>query len=123
MSKLSNALTIERDEYVYRSYLCLGQYNILQNEIKDNAPHGLQAIKLLCNYICNQNADNNSDNENIIGALHKLLTTPSSNQSTGLYYAVATIKLYENNLKEALGLVKNSPSIELYVLHVHHYVS
>ena len=91
----------------------MGQYNILQNEIKDNAPPGLQAIKLLCNYINNQNADNTSDNEDINDALNKLITTPQSNATSGLYYAVATVKLYENNLKEALGLVRNTSSVEL----------
>ena len=49
LNRLPSHLTTEKEEYVYRSYLALGQHHIILNEIKDgtNTPISLQAIKLL----------------------------------------------------------------------------
>ncbi len=38
LHKLSAALVSEKEEYVYRCYLALGQYQIILSEIKDNSP-------------------------------------------------------------------------------------
>lgn len=35
---------------VYRSYIELGQYDVVQSEIGDSAPTALQAVKLLATY-------------------------------------------------------------------------
>ena len=36
---------------VYRSYIALGQYDIVQSEIADDAQPALQAVKLLGSYM------------------------------------------------------------------------
>ena len=54
------SLKIERDEFVYRSYIGLGQYGIVLNEIKEGAPLRLQAIKLLASYLDNPEANRES---------------------------------------------------------------
>ncbi len=38
LHKISPALVAEKEEYVYRSYLALGQHHIILTEIKDNHP-------------------------------------------------------------------------------------
>ena len=35
---------------IYRSYIALGQYDIVQDEIKEDAQTALQAVKLLATY-------------------------------------------------------------------------
>jgi hypothetical protein len=37
LNKLPSHLVIEKQEYVYRSYIALEQYHIVMNEIKENA--------------------------------------------------------------------------------------
>ena len=38
LNRLSPNLVIEKEEYVYRCYLAMGQSNILVSEIKDSKP-------------------------------------------------------------------------------------
>jgi coatomer protein complex subunit epsilon len=47
--RLPANLVTEKEEYVYRSYLALGQFHIILGEIKDTAstPISLRAVKLL----------------------------------------------------------------------------
>jgi hypothetical protein len=51
-SRLSDALKAERDSFVYRSYIAMGQSNVVVDEVKDNAdtPTPLLAVKLLAKY-------------------------------------------------------------------------
>jgi coatomer protein complex subunit epsilon len=46
LNRIQSKLLLERDEYVYRSYLGLGQFNIVLNEIAEKSI-GLKAVKLL----------------------------------------------------------------------------
>jgi coatomer protein complex subunit epsilon len=48
LSRIPAALHPERDEFVYRSYLALGQHNIVLSEVKDapSTPIGSFNIKL-----------------------------------------------------------------------------
>jgi len=52
-------LKVEKDEFVYRSYIGLGQYGIVLNEVKEDAPVRLQAVKLLAEYF--EAKDKNSE--------------------------------------------------------------
>ncbi len=38
LNKINAGLVAEKEEYIYRSYLSLGQSDIILNEIKDNHP-------------------------------------------------------------------------------------
>ena len=92
LGKLTQVLLIEKDEFVYRSYLALGQYNILMTEIKDvdTTPLSLKSIKLLCKYImCNNKTNTDTTAEKY-----------------------ATMLLYEDNNKDALRQVFNSNTLE-----------
>jgi len=52
-NRLSDELKVERDEFVYRSYLGQGQFAIVISEVEDDAPPNLQAVKLLARYLHN----------------------------------------------------------------------
>lgn len=118
LGRLNNALTIEKDEYVYRSYLALGQYDILMSEIKDTAPLGLRAIRLLCAYTMNNNSSNSSPQkaEECMQQLNDLQNAPNAAACTSLQYCAATMWLTEDNSKEALKCVYNATHIELRTL-------
>ena len=53
LGRLSEALKIESKEFVYRSYIALGQFNIVIDEVSDSpsTPSSLQAVKLLARYL------------------------------------------------------------------------
>lgn len=116
MGKLSQNLLIEKDEFVYRSYLALGQYNILTSEIKDNesTPLSLKCIKLLCNYIMcnNKTVDTSAEKQQIIVTLLGYEAEAAKTNCKAFYIVYATILLYEDNNKDALKQVFYSNTLE-----------
>ena len=53
LNRLSDELKVERDEFVYRSYVGQGQYALVISEVDDDAPPNLRAVKLLAEYLEN----------------------------------------------------------------------
>jgi len=53
LNRLSDELKVERDEFVYRSYVGQGQYALVISEVDDDAPVNLRAVKLLAEYLEN----------------------------------------------------------------------
>lgn len=51
ISNLSEEESIERDCFVYRSYIALGSHQLVINEIDSSAATPLQAVKLLALYL------------------------------------------------------------------------
>merc|ERR1719352_4423 len=49
-TSLSSSDAIEKDCYVYRSYIALGSYQLVLDEIPDDSPSQLQAVKELARY-------------------------------------------------------------------------
>jgi len=47
---LTEAEIIERDFYVHRSYVCMGQHALVTTQITDDAATALQGVKLLARY-------------------------------------------------------------------------
>lgn len=61
---------IERDAFVYRSYIAVGNYSVVLDEIKEGrgTPTDLIAVKLLATYLANAAA-----RETAVVAAHALL--------------------------------------------------
>ena len=117
LGKLTQVLLIEKDEFVYRSYLALGQYNILMTEIKDvdTTPLSLKSIKLLCKYImCNNktNTDTTAEKEEIMNLMNNYESEAGKNNCKVFFVVYATMLLYEDNNKDALRQVFNSNTLE-----------
>ena len=66
---------IERDVFVYRSYIAVGNYSVVLDEIKDSrtTPVDLQAVKLLAIYLSNPDA-----RETAVVTAHQLLEDTGS---------------------------------------------
>lgn len=120
LARLSPTLTLERDEFVYRSYLLLGQYNILQDEIKDGAPLGLLGIRLLCKYTCllNSHGDTEAEKSACMGELQELQAMPNALQCKVLQTVGATLHLLAGEVKDALKCVYTSNYIEHKVMSI-----
>ena len=53
ITRINDGLKIEKETFVYRSYVALGQYNVVLDEVSDdgNTATGLRAVKLLAKYM------------------------------------------------------------------------
>lgn len=50
MKKCPSNLVTEKSEYMYRSYLALGQYDVVTSEINDNSALSLRGVKV-CSFL------------------------------------------------------------------------
>lgn len=121
LNRLPNALAIEKDEFVYRCYLALGQYNILQSEIKDSesTPIGLRCVKLLGQYVVANNTSNEAsaaEREGLMSTLREMGANSAVASHRTYLLVAATMHLYEGGTKEALRYIDSSASIEHKVL-------
>lgn len=106
LSRVSQALQKETKEYVYRSYLALGQSNIVISEVKDSAPAPLKAIKALASFVLNGSSGIDSFKSQLV----ELLATDATNNT--MIIIAATLSVYDDNLKEAMSYLTNEKSLE-----------
>jgi len=93
-SRLTDELKIERDEFVYRAYVGLGQYSLVTGEVEDDAPASHRAVKLLASYC-------SGDAEGAVAAAHGLLTEKDSRDDATAQLMAAIIYEREDLMKEA----------------------
>mmetsp|Transcript_4254 Transcript_4254/g.5848 ORF Transcript_4254/g.5848 Transcript_4254/m.5848 type:complete len:298 (+) Transcript_4254:21-914(+) len=120
LSKLSSVLIAEKEEYIYRSFLALGQYGVVTSEIKENKPNtsvGLRAIKLLATYL-----ENPSNNEIVMLQMKEWLSNPVASGNKTVQIIAATLFMYEDNMKEAFKVIKSGSSMEQHALLVQMYL-
>jgi len=127
LSKLKDSnLLKEKEELVYRSYLALGQYNIILDEIKDTptTSYGLKGIKLLATYLTNP-----SSKDTIIATVSSLLVeanmavTATGNSSLNTLATIAAIlHMHDDNVKEAIKCVHKAANLEQHALLVQLYI-
>jgi coatomer subunit epsilon len=108
---LPEQLRIERDEYVYRSYIALGQPNVVISEVKESAPTSLQAVKLLATYEAQPDAK-----DIVLMTLTEWLDDQTSGNNPTLQLIAATIYCKEDNLKEAIRAIRNGVTMEQIAL-------
>lgn len=123
--KDSNLLK-EKEELVYRSYLALGQYNIILDEIKDtpSTSYGLKGIKLLATYLSNP-----SSKDAVISTVNDLLLeantaiTATGNSSLNTLAIISSIlHMHDDNVKEAMKCVHKAANMEQHALLVQLYI-
>ncbi|KAK4361391.1 hypothetical protein RND71_020343 [Anisodus tanguticus] len=94
---LSQDDAVERDTLVYRSYIALGSYQLVINEIDASAATPLQAVKLLALYL--STPDNK---ETAIASLHELLGDPAIGSNPILRLIAGIVFMHEQDYNEAL---------------------
>lgn len=110
MNRLNDALQIERDTYVYRSYVALGQYDVVLDEVKDesNTPTGLLAVKLLAKYLSQE-----GEREGVLQTIKEWQTDPQHGNNTTLQIVASLVYGNEGDFKSALGAVRNGTTLEM----------
>ncbi|XP_031247544.1 coatomer subunit epsilon-1-like [Pistacia vera] len=104
---------VERDCLVYRSYIALGSYQLVVNEIDDSAATPLQAVKLLALYL--SNPDNK---ESTISSLKEWLADPAIGNNSTLRLIAGIIFMHEEDYNEALKHTNAGGTMELHALNV-----
>ena len=111
LSRLSSdALRIERDEYVFRSYIALGQAQLVVSEVKETAPVSLQAVKLLATYT--SGGANAATSETAVLTLNEWLADPAHANNPSLKLVAAIVFMGEDHLKDALKAVRQGATLE-----------
>ena len=99
----------EKEEYIYKSFLALGQYSIILGEIKDNAniSVGKRSIRLMASFLSDP-----SNREIASLQMKEWLSDPVASQNKTLQTMAATMFVHEDNVKEAFRVLKNGSNIE-----------
>lgn len=114
---LSSEDAIERDTYVHRSYIALGSYQLVINEIDSSAPTGLQAVKLLAMYLSFP-----ENKEATIGSLQEWLSDAAIGSNPTLRLIAGIIYMHEKDYSEALKHTNSGGTMELNALNVQIYM-
>ncbi|XP_065013808.1 coatomer subunit epsilon-1-like isoform X1 [Musa acuminata AAA Group] len=106
---------LERDVLVHRSYIALGSYQLVINEIDSSAPTALQAVKLLALYL--------SENKKAaISSLQEWFSHAEISNNPILRLIAGTIYMYEQDYNEALKHTNSGGSMELHALNVQIFI-
>lgn len=112
--RIPATLVGEKEEYIYRCFLALGQYSVITSEIKEkpNTSVGLRAIKLLAAYF--ESPDRNR--EIALQQLNEWLSDPIASVNKTVMMIAATFFIHEDNIKEAFKIIKNGSNLEQHAL-------
>ncbi|TMW64659.1 hypothetical protein Poli38472_011539 [Pythium oligandrum] len=117
LNHVRDALRHERDVYVYRAHLGLGNYGLVLESIPDAAttPIALSAIKLWATYL------NGGDKEMIELTLKEWLADHTSGENPHLLLVAGMIFSREGKLSDALSVLTKGNTLEhmLYIVHLY----
>ncbi|KAF5198960.1 Coatomer subunit epsilon-2 [Thalictrum thalictroides] len=113
VQNLSEEDSIERDCLVYRSYIALGSYQLVINEIDSSQPTPLQAVKLLALYLSGP-----QNKETTISSLQEWLSDAAIGNNPVLRLVAGTIFMHEQDYNEALKHTNTGGTMELHALNV-----
>lgn len=123
--KDSNLLK-EKEEIVYRSYLAMGQYNIILDEIKDTptTSYGLKGIKLLATFLSNPATKDTviSTVNNLLQEANTAITATGNSSLNTLSIIAAILHMHDDNVKEAMKCVHKAANLEQHALLVQLYI-
>nr|SVE72457.1 EOG090X0A8E [Daphnia similis] len=110
--KLNNTFQkLERDVFVYRSYIALKKYGVVINEIHGVSPQELQPLKQLAEYLSQP-----SKRESIVLKLDQQVSGNIDVNNHVFLLVAATIYYNENNYETALKVLHQSDNLECRAL-------
>jgi len=110
---------IERDTFLYRSYISQRNYKIVLDEIDPHkAPLALQAVRTIALYLSNSI----ENREIVLDSLKTWMGESSSASNPTLLLIYGTVLSLEGNIEEAMRAVHSSHSLEGIALLVQLYI-
>ncbi|XP_051128992.1 coatomer subunit epsilon-1-like [Andrographis paniculata] len=113
IANLSSEAEIERDTLVYRSYIALGSFQLVINEVDSSAATPLQAVKLLAEYLSGP-----ENKENVISSLNEWLADPAVGNNVILRLIAGIVFMHEQDYNEALKHTNTGGTLDLHALNV-----
>jgi coatomer protein complex subunit epsilon len=109
LNRLNDTLKVEKDVYVYRSYIAMGQYDIVLDEVsdKDSTAAGLRAVKLLAKFM--SDPSNKADH---LADIKKWQSDPAMGNNPTIQIVAAYMFIAEGMFKEALQSVRHGSNLE-----------
>ena len=114
LSGLSEADALERDCYVYRSHIALGHHQLVLDEIPEDGPTALRAIRLLATYKSRAH-----EREQCVATVYEWLADAGLAANATVQLVAALIFAEEDNAIEAMKCCHTSLSLELMALMIH----
>lgn len=99
-------LQLERDIFLYRSYIAQQKYRIVLDEIHGASPAHLQPLKLLAEYFSTNNKDV------VVSKLDDLVAKDIDSSNQMLFVVAATIYYNEQNYDAALRILHQADFLE-----------
>ena len=104
----------ERDCYVYRSHIALGNHQLVIDELPDESPTALRAVKLLATYKSRPH-----EREQCVATCQEWLSDEALAANANVQLISALVFAAEDNLVEAMKCCHTSLSLELMGLMIH----
>ncbi|GMH41511.1 hypothetical protein BSKO_09421 [Bryopsis sp. KO-2023] len=117
LADLSDGESLERDFFVYRSYVALGQSELVMSEIGDASPLGLIAVKTFAKYLTDR-----SQKDSILATLTEWMGDPVASANPYVCIIAGTIFSKEENFVEALKACHAGTNLEMMALCVQVYL-
>jgi len=116
------ALAVEKDGFMYRSYLAQGKYAVITDEIKPSAPRSLQHLRTLASYL--QSAPESDGRAEAVKKIEDALNSGAGEDN--LCVVAATIFMHEKNYDSALralnGPAAAQQNLEVLAMQVQAYL-
>eukprot|EP00798_Chlamydomonas_sp_ICE-L_P017567 gene17567-23890_t len=117
IENLSDMEGVERDIFVYRSYIALGSFDLVISEISNSAATGLLAVKLLAQYLSGKKSKDDA-----LSTLAEWMADSACNRNPTVLLIAGTIYAHEGNYVEALKACHVGLNLELMALCVQIYL-
>eukprot|EP00124_Ichthyophonus_hoferi_P000895 Ihof_evm4s39 gene=Ihof_evmTU4s39 len=101
----------EKDIYMYRAFIAQAKYNMVLNEIQENAKAELKAVRFYAQYM-----QSPAQHNNMVEALDALLADPISGSSPTVQLMAGTIAYLEGDYDRAMQIVASTNSLECIAL-------
>ncbi len=105
LNRLNPQLASEKQEYVLRCYLAMGQSHVIFNEVKDSSPLPLKALKILAKSFADPLSKDGGRLE-LLEMLRNSRSFPSLNLIAALFH------LHDGNVKDAILLLGQEGTLE-----------
>jgi len=117
------ALAVEKDGFMYRSYLAQGKYAVIMDEIKPSAPRSLQHLRTLTGYL--QSSPDSDSRADAVRKIEDALNSGAGEDNLCVAVA-ATIYMHEKNYDSALralnGPAASQSNLEVLAMQVQAYL-
>ena len=114
LTGLSEADALERDCYVYRSQIALGNHQLVLDEIPEDGPSALRAVRLFATYKSRE-----LEREQCVATVHEWLSDPSLAANATVQLISALIFADQGNEIEAMKCCHTALSLELMSLMIY----